>query len=121
MTFCTIMLEIQKSLGLFAFLAAGVVITVGLCNLISRRHASLTQIAAVSLLSFGTLLISWQTTQLTSREVRKAIADRLPASAEISPMGYFSSVDSTTDASGKTVSNWRFSYLPAVPGKYQRQ
>ncbi|MFM7863711.1 MAG: hypothetical protein ACKPHU_05830, partial [Planctomycetaceae bacterium] len=36
-------------------------------------------------------------------------------------MGYFSSVDSTTDASGETVSNWRFSYLPAVPGKYQRQ
>jgi len=121
LTFCTIMLEIQKSLGLFAFLAAGAVITVGLCNLISRRHASLTRIAAVSLLSFGTLFISWQTTQLTCREVRKTIADRLPVSAKISLMGYFSSVDSTTDASSETVSNWRFSYLPAVPGNYQTQ
>lgn len=121
LTLWTTILEIQKSLGLFAFLAAGFVTSAGLYNLIRNRKASITRIGSLCLLCGGTIFLCWQTTQFTCREFRKIIAERLPSAAEISVLGYFSSIDSTTNASGPTVGNWRFSYITAVPRIYQTQ
>lgn len=111
----TAMLQQQKSFAPFVGLATVATGITVLARWHTRRFPPLKILLRILLLLSITTIITVQTTRLLTATTTQYVLNHLSKTPPVSELEYLSSIDSTTDGSAQTVSNWRFAMLPAVP------
>ena len=117
----TALLQQQKSFAPFVGFAAVSTCTIALLRSEKPTMVSVKNQLRVALLVLITAVITIQTTRHLAAFTQQNILNHLSMTPPVSEIEYLSSIDSSTDGSAQTVSNWRFAMLPAVPHNTRMQ